>query len=584
MKPNPLETGLDVVLTGLSKVEMNGLQGTLEAYEPPPTGRWSVSIPSMGKRFNIKAENLIDFVSAEDAAAVELASVLESCRTLVRAHKSLSALVAGNAEGVADLLSLTECAKQALSFDAPIGWSGKSPLRMVCEMHPPQLNDAQMLLELGADPTKEAGGSFPLLVAAKTGSLLLLNLLLWEADGSGGPIPRKGVDVNQANTTDEGTTALYDACKAGHVNIVRTLVVHDSINIRKVKKINGMEPIHCAVLGDSPEILAILMAHRDIDVNSLGGSNLLRTPLHSLASRGEGVGQPGGPGLNYREMLDLLLAHEDIDVNKREQASSKTDGMTPLQYAIGHLQHHNGSQLHFVRTLLDRSDIEVDARYHALPISDEKGHFGFTALYLAQDLLNVGGGKEGAVPPTPEVAADHIAIVKELLAHGADQHNTMVGNTMGPVPQGLYNGCYDGNLEAVQLFLASGAHVNRHCMGGRGEFPLFAAAYSGHEHIVQALIEDGQINVNLATMFGATALHAATQRGFLRVAQQLIAVGGDRTQALNDGYVPGLSVQTMLMYKPIFDWFVSTKGWSPIKVAASCQLHVEAAAALKHGE
>ena len=71
----PLETGLDVVLTGLSKADMNGLRGTLEAYDPPPRGRWSVSIPTFGKSFTIKPENL---VPAGTQTAIQLNAAVTS--------------------------------------------------------------------------------------------------------------------------------------------------------------------------------------------------------------------------------------------------------------------------------------------------------------------------------------------------------------------------------------------------------------------------------------------------------------------------------------------------------------------------
>ena len=336
-----------------------------------------------------------------------------------------------------------------------------------------------------------------------------------------------------------------------------------------------MEPIHCAVCGDSPEILKILMAHKDIDVNSLGDSNLLNTPLHLLA---RGVSGAKGNAAT-REMLDLLLARGDIDVNKREQETSKTHGMSPLQFAILHSQvFKDRSQLHFVRSLLAHSDIEVDVLSPMqTPGTVVPGLSGImiTALGIAQGGLGAGGVdsiEEGA------------AIVKELLARGADQHNTVVGEKMGPIPLGLYEACYDGNLEAVTLFLSYDAHVNRHCMEGMGEFPLYAAAFHGHGRVVQTLIETGQINVNLATTSGTTAMHAAATEGFLRCAQQLIVAGGNRLLVDHHGTVPGQAMQIKMMYKPIFDWFASTEGWSPIKVAASCQLHAEAAAALKHGE
>jgi ankyrin repeat protein len=80
-----------------------------------------------------------------------------------------------------------------------------------------------------------------------------------------------------------------------------------------------------------------------------------------------------------------------------------------------------------------------------------------------------------------------------------------------------------GNLEAANILLKHGADVNyvRVC-----ETPLYAAAYSGHDRMVELLLDWGA-NVNTLTGPHGSALSVAWSKNRTGIADLLISKGAD---------------------------------------------------------
>jgi ankyrin repeat protein len=73
--------------------------------------------------------------------------------------------------------------------------------------------------------------------------------------------------------TPDSQTALWLACKCGHINIVKLLLAHKDIDVNKKDKTSGTTPLMiCASMGSSHiDILHLLIASDGIDLNATMG-------------------------------------------------------------------------------------------------------------------------------------------------------------------------------------------------------------------------------------------------------------------------------------------------------------------------
>ena len=88
----------------------------------------------------------------------------------------------------------------------------------------------------------------------------------------------------------------------------------------------------------------------------------------------------------------------------------------------------------------------------------------------------------------------------------------------------LIQAVQDGNLEAVQKYLAAGMDVNT--KDGYGATPLLYAAEYGRNDVAELLITNGA-DLNATYNDGLTALHAAVLNGSNEIVKLLIDQGAD---------------------------------------------------------
>ena len=88
----------------------------------------------------------------------------------------------------------------------------------------------------------------------------------------------------------------------------------------------------------------------------------------------------------------------------------------------------------------------------------------------------------------------------------------------------LIQAVQDGNLEAVEKYLAAGMDVNT--KDGYGATPLSAAALANRDKIAELLLTNGE-DVNAKDNDGLTALHAAVLVGSNEIVKLLIDKGAD---------------------------------------------------------
>lgn len=117
-----------------------------------------------------------------------------------------NAAIMGNIELVRDVLSEGIPADIAL---ADLGLNGPTLLTLVVSKNNTAM--AQLLIDYGANPNREACGSTPLISAAQIGSIKLIDLLV-----------AAGADPNQRNAA--GESPLYAACAMDRADAARRLV------------------------------------------------------------------------------------------------------------------------------------------------------------------------------------------------------------------------------------------------------------------------------------------------------------------------------------------------------------------------
>lgn len=136
--------------------------------------------------------------------------------------------------------------------------------------------------------------------------------------------------------------------------------------------------------------------------------------------------------------------------------------------------------------------------------------------------------------------------------------------------------------KTARALIRAGANMN--AANGANVSPLHAATASGDVNFVTDVILSGAILGDSAPLGGsridngATPLHEACYRGFLTIAQGLLACGANPKQIDANGMTP-LMVATHYGRTAIVEWltFVTTLGWYtlfPIQIAADARLHV----------
>ena len=167
-------------------------------------------------------------------------------------------------------------------------------------------------------------------------------------------------------------------------------------------------------------------------------------------------------------------------------------------------------------------------------------------MLLAQDTIDVNQGIQasrqnaGSIGSTPLFQAcylNRVAVVKQLLAHGAidvNQGKGMAGSGASP----LYAACQEGHEAVVKLLLAhSAVDVNQANTIVGGSTPLAGACNNGHEAVVKLLLAHAAIDVNRSDSQGRGPLFIASASGRAGLVRLLLDKGADTT-AMAMGYTP----------------------------------------------
>jgi len=192
-------------------------------------------------------------------------------------------------------------------------------------------------------------------------------------------------------------TGLHWASTFGLIEVVRTLIMMDGLDINGVCKITGTTPILWAAMRGHEAVVKLLLGRKDINPDRpdyyLGG----RTPLSWAAGNG------------HEAVVKLLLGCEDVNPNKSDNCA-----FTPIFFAA-----ENGHE-EVAKLLLGRKDVNLDNQasggYTPIVIAARNGHEAVVKLLLGCEDVNPNKPESwGKTPISLAAENGHEAVVKLLL-------------------------------------------------------------------------------------------------------------------------------------------------------------------------
>lgn len=436
--------------------------------------------------------------------------------------------------------------------------SGLSALYAACSEGHDEV--VQMLLKKGADPHPEQATfscELPLTVAARRSHLNIVKILLIH-----------GAQDRLMYTTN---SALYEATKGGHIEIVKVLLERN-IKVNPYGKVTANQPdpargIQTAQAGKFPrlsplyyisetaiadghaEILELLLQH-GVDVNGDSLSPLLITAscgsnveiVKTLLRYGADVNYAGGFGLNalltaaigcHAEIVRLLLqagANESAIYEAVSRGHEKAvlclleagvdpdirggDGQTPLLMAV---KNNHGSIVEILTKYKANVNAGCEKHDNPLYIAASNGNRGIVNTMIK------GGANSNAMCLAARLG--NAKMIQLLIEEGAKVNDGLLGSG-----NALYSASLRGHKEVVAMLLAEGAPVQT--WSGWFGNPLQAGVVSGNYQVVQLLLDNGA----RVTQYGGhydTALQAACAENNEEIVKLLLQRGPNTLEFKN---------------------------------------------------
>jgi ankyrin repeat protein len=353
-------------------------------------------------------------------------------------------------------------------------------------------------------------------------------------DGVREELSSENVNYNDMNVG----TPLYLAAKGGHANIVALLLTHENIRVNSVY--DDKTPLFQAAKRGYTNIVTLLLAHKDILVN-LGRYD--QAPLSVALHNG------------HKDIAKLLILRDDIDVNR-----IKLGGRDALLWAAseGHadivklllpkcnvnweeknryiqrnrfnrFDQENGYNQRLVAAIMNLDDPDATTRFlmelstrrpDRTPLSwaAENGYEILTRFLLFEEWANLNTRDNGGRTPLSRAAASGYRSVVELLLTKEDiDINARDCDGQTPLSQAAVNG-YE---EVVKLLLAK-ENIDVNTKDEHGQTPLSRVAGEGRQEIVQLFLMNERTSLNVRDVDGRTPLSLAAENGHEVIVELLL--------------------------------------------------------------
>ena len=175
--------------------------------------------------------------------------------------------------------------------------------------------------------------------------------------------------------------------------------------------------------------------------------------------------------------------------------------------------------------------VDQNEKNHALAIAAKMDHLAIVRYLVEHGADQNVTNKKGATPLMLATRMNHLEVIKYLVDNGADMEKASIvdGYTA------LLFAAYKGDMEIVKYLVQHGADKNK--VNHNGASPLLIAAGKGRLGIVHYLVQQGS-DLNKAQNDGVTPLLAAAWSGHLVVVKYLVQQGADSNKADNEGTTP----------------------------------------------
>ncbi|KAH6905339.1 ankyrin repeat-containing domain protein [Coprinopsis sp. MPI-PUGE-AT-0042] len=294
---------------------------------------------------------------------------------------------------------------------------------------------------------------------------------------------RSDTEINLVDA--DGWTALTLATENGHTGTVKQLLTRAETKVNLAVLAGGCSALMYAASMGYLEIVALLLAHPDIEVNAVDIKG--RSALMKAASMG------------HTSTIALLAAHPQTKINLADN-----NGTTALMWSTLHgfdaaieplLAHH---EIH-----VNQVDTEG---WSALMLAAHYGHEPVVALLLANPNIDVNlVDHHGYSALMTALSEGLISTVKPLLEH--PEIDTTIANFHGTTA--LLLASEFGYTEVVKVLLTN-PRTDVNSIDGHGDTSIKLAAEHGHEDVVALLLESPGIDITItSTDNGHTALSAA---------------------------------------------------------------------------
>lgn len=303
--------------------------------------------------------------------------------------------------------------------------------------------------------------------------------------------------IREENYLDNNND-LHQLAKDGNVAAVERLLVEDNENINELDT-NGMAALHYAAARGHVEIVRTLLTQNNLDINVKTPITHI-TPLHYAATHG------------HVEIIKLLLATRNVIADTQDQ-----NGSTALHYAVV-LDH-----VEAVKLLIGMHNLVNNSGMHAIHCAAEHGSVA-TLQYMLEHCADIdidlpdNQGNTAIHSCCRHFKKDTLASVLQILA----EHNATIDlqNFTGETALHILSG--NGNADGVKL-LVKQYNANINLRDNHGNTVMHFAAKNGHTDVVRFFL-DCNFDINAQNDFEETSLMVCKNNNLgLKIAELFIS-------------------------------------------------------------